>query len=89
MCGGFLINFLVYLIVKKLLVNTLAIDNNFIVQISDMVLSSLIYIALVIIVIIIIIVLLRYLFAVIFIMPTTLEHPADMVTFTRTIVSLY
>jgi hypothetical protein len=52
-----------------------------------MVLSSLVYIALVIIVIIVIIVLLRYLFAVIFIMPTTLEHPADMVTFARTILS--
>jgi hypothetical protein len=52
-----------------------------------MVLNSLIYIALVIIVIIIIIVLLRYLFAVIFIMPTTLEHPADMVTFAKTMLS--
>ena len=59
----------------------------FLVHIPDMVLSSLVYIALVIIVIIVNIVLLRYLFAVIFIMPTTLEHPADMVTFARTILS--
>jgi hypothetical protein len=53
----------------------------------DMVLSSLVYIALVIIVIIIIIVLLKYLFAVIFIMPITLEHPADMAVFARGILS--
>jgi hypothetical protein len=52
-----------------------------------MVLSSLIYIAIVIIVIIVIIVLLRYLFAVIFIMPITLEHPADMVVFAKGILS--
>ena len=52
-----------------------------------MVLSSLVYIALVIIVIIVIIVLLRYLFAVIFIMPITLEQPADMVTFARAFLS--
>ena len=52
-----------------------------------MVLNSLIYIALVIIVIIVIIVLLRYLFAVIFIMPTTLEHAADMVAFAKTMLS--
>jgi hypothetical protein len=52
-----------------------------------MVLSSLIYIALVIIVIIVIVVLLRYLFAVIFIMPITLEHPADMAMFARGILS--
>jgi hypothetical protein len=52
-----------------------------------MVLSSLVYIALIIIVIIVIIVLLRYLFAVIFIMPTTLEHPVDMVLFARVILS--
>jgi hypothetical protein len=52
-----------------------------------MVLNSLIYIALIIIVIIVIIVLLRYLFAVIFIMPITLEHPADMVLFARGILS--
>jgi hypothetical protein len=51
------------------------------------VLSSLIYIALVIIVIIVIIILLRYLFAVIFIMPITLEHPADMAMFARGILS--
>jgi hypothetical protein len=48
-----------------------------------MVLNSLVYIALVIIVIIIIVVLLRYLFAVIFIMPTAFDHPADMVTFAK------
>jgi hypothetical protein len=53
----------------------------------DVVLSSLIYIALVIIVIIVIIVLLRYLFAVIFIMPVTVEHPADMVLFAKGIFS--
>ena len=52
-----------------------------------MILNSLVYIALVIIVIIVIIVLLRYLFAVIFIMPATLEHPADMVTFAKSILS--
>ena len=52
-----------------------------------MVLSSLIYIALVIIVIIVIIVLLRYLFAVIFIMPTALENPTDIVTFAKTMLS--
>jgi hypothetical protein len=52
-----------------------------------MVLNSLIYIALIIIVIIVIIVLLRYLFAVIFIMPITLEHPTDMVLFARAIFS--
>jgi hypothetical protein len=52
-----------------------------------MLLNSLIYIALVIIVIIVIIVLLRYLFAVIFIMPTALEHPADMVTIAKTMLS--
>jgi hypothetical protein len=39
-----------------------------------MVLSSLVYIALVIIVIIVIVVLLRYLFNVLFIVPVTLEH---------------
>ena len=48
-----------------------------------MVLSSLVYIALIIIVIIVIIVLLRYLFAVIFIMPITLDHPMDAVMFAR------
>jgi hypothetical protein len=52
-----------------------------------MVLNSLIYIALVIIVIIVIVVLLRYLFAVIFIMPTTLEHPADMVIFAKAMLT--
>jgi hypothetical protein len=52
-----------------------------------MVLSSLIYIVLVIIVIIVIIVLLRYLFAVIFIMPITLEHPDDMAMFAWGILS--
>jgi hypothetical protein len=39
-----------------------------------MVLSTLVYIALVIIVIIVIVVLLRFLFNAIFIMPVTLEH---------------
>jgi hypothetical protein len=62
-------------------------DINFNIQIPDMILNSLVYIALVIIVIIVIIVLLRYLFAVIFIMPATLEHPADMVTFAKAILS--
>ena len=51
-----------------------------------MVLSTLVYIALVIIVIIIIVVLLRYLFAVIFIMPTALDHPGDMVLFAKAIL---
>jgi hypothetical protein len=51
-----------------------------------MVLNSLIYIALVIIVIIVIIVLLRYLFAVIFLVPTALDHGADMVLFAKTIL---
>jgi hypothetical protein len=48
-----------------------------------MVLNSLIYIALVIIVIIVIIVLLRYLFAVIFLMPTALDTQADMIVLAR------
>jgi len=52
-----------------------------------MVLSSLIYIALVIIVIIIIVVLLRFLFGVLFIIPTTIEHQADMLLVTRGILS--
>ena len=52
-----------------------------------MVLNTLVYIALVIIVIIVIIVLLRYLFAVIFIMPTALEHPADMAIFAKTMLT--
>jgi len=51
-----------------------------------MILNSLVYLALVIIVIIVIIVLLRYLFAVIFIMPTALEHPAEMVIIARTML---
>ena len=41
-----------------------------------MVLSSLIYIAMVIIVIIVIIILLRFLFGVLFIMPNTITDPA-------------
>jgi hypothetical protein len=51
------------------------------------ILNSLIYIALVIIVIIVIIVLLRYLFAVIFIMPVTVEHPTDMVMLAKGILA--
>lgn len=43
-----------------------------------MVLSSLIYIALVIIVIIVIVVLLRFLFGVLFVLPATIDHPADV-----------
>ena len=52
-----------------------------------MVLNTLVYIALVIIVIIVIIVLLRYLFAVIFIMPTALEYPADIAIFAKTMLT--
>lgn len=52
-----------------------------------MILNSLVYIALIIIVIIVIIVLLRYLFAVIFIMPASLEYPADIDTFAKAILS--
>lgn len=52
-----------------------------------MVLNSLIYIALVIIVIIIIVVLLRFLFGILFILPTTIahDHPANMLILMRTI----
>ena len=50
-----------------------------------MVLNSLIYIALVIIVIIIIVVLLRFLFGILFILPTTIDHPANMLILARMI----
>jgi hypothetical protein len=53
-----------------------------------MILNSLIYIALVIIVIIIIVVLLRFLFGVLLILPTTLDHPADMLVFTKGIFNI-
>jgi uncharacterized protein YoxC len=43
-----------------------------------MVLNTLIYIALVIIVIIVIVVLLRFLFGVLFIVPTSIDHDANM-----------
>ena len=58
---------------------------NFLITIVDMVLNSLIYIALVIIVIIIIVVLLRFLFGILFILPTTIDHPANMLILTRMI----
>ena len=48
-----------------------------------MVLNTLIYIALVIIVIIVIVVLLRFLFGVLFMLPATLDLPADMLVFTK------
>ncbi len=53
-----------------------------------MVLNSLIYIALVIIVIIIIVVLLRFLFGVLFILPTTIQLPADVLVFTKGIFNI-
>jgi hypothetical protein len=53
-----------------------------------MVLNTLIYIALVIIVIIVIVVLLRFLFGVLFMMPTTLDHPADMLAYTKGILNI-
>ena len=49
----------------------------------NMVLSSLIYIAMVIIVIIVIIILLRFLFGVLFIMPSTITDPANMLLLPR------
>lgn len=48
-----------------------------------MVLSSLVYIAMVIIVIIVIILLLRFLFGVLFIMPSTITDPANMLLMPR------
>ena len=48
-----------------------------------MVLNTLIYIALVIIVIIVIVVLLRFLFGVLFMLPTTLDLPAEMLLYTK------
>ena len=48
-----------------------------------MILNTLIYIVLVIIVIIIIVVLLRFLFGVLFILPTTLDLLADILVFTK------
>ena len=53
-----------------------------------MVLNTLIYIALVIIVIIIIVVLLRFLFGVLFTLPTTLDLPADIVVYTKGILNI-
>jgi type IV secretory pathway TrbL component len=52
-----------------------------------MVLNTLIYIALVIIVIIVIVVLLRFLFGVLFIMPTTTGHQVGMLPVIRGIPS--
>jgi len=46
-----------------------------------MVLNTLIYIALVIIVIIVIVVLLRFLFGVLFIIPTSVYHNVNMLTY--------
>ena len=54
-----------------------------------MVLNTLIYIALVIIVIIVIVVLLRFLFGVLFIMPTTIDHRVGMLLVLRGIPSPY
>ncbi len=53
-----------------------------------MVLNTLIYIALVIIVIIVIVVLLRFLFGVLFMLPTTLDLPADMLVYTKGIPNI-
>lgn len=53
-----------------------------------MILNTLIYIALVIIVIIVIIVLLRFLFGVLFMLPTTLDLPADIVVYTKGIINI-
>jgi hypothetical protein len=53
-----------------------------------MVLNTLVYIALVIIVIIIIVVLLRFLFGVLFMIPTTLDLPADMLAYTKGILNI-
>jgi hypothetical protein len=50
-----------------------------------MVLNTLIYVALVIIVLIIIVVLLRFLFGVLFVIPITIEHPANMLLLIRAI----
>ncbi|MEP6576884.1 MAG: hypothetical protein ABJB85_10695, partial [Nitrososphaerota archaeon] len=50
---------------------------------SNMVLNSLIYIAMVIIVIIVIVILLRFLFGVLFIMPSTVADPANMLLLPR------
>lgn len=50
---------------------------------NNMVLSSLIYIAMVIIVIIVIIILLRFLFGVLFIMPSTIADPTNMLLLPR------
>lgn len=53
-----------------------------------MILNSLIYIALVIIVIIVIVVLLKFLFGVLFMLPTTLDVPADMLVYTKGIINI-
>lgn len=53
-----------------------------------MVLNTLIYIALVIIVIIVIVVLLRFLFGVLFMLPATLDVPADVLVFTKGIFNI-
>ncbi len=50
-----------------------------------MVLNTLIYVALVIIVLIVIVFLLKFLFGVLFIIPTTIEHPANMLLLTGAI----
>ena len=50
---------------------------------NNMVLSSLIYIAMVIIVIIVIIILLRFLFGVLFVIPSTITDPANMLLLPR------
>ncbi len=52
-----------------------------------MVLNTLIYVALIIIVLIVIVVLLKFLFGVLFIIPTTMEHPVNMLLATRDITS--
>ena len=50
---------------------------------NNMVLSSLVYIAMVIIVIIVIVILLRFLFGVLFIMPSSIADPVNMLLLPR------
>ena len=54
----------------------------------SMVLNTLVYIALVIIVIIVIVVLLRFLFGVLFIIPTSIDHQMEMLLVKRSIPSV-
>ncbi len=50
-----------------------------------MVLNTLIYVALVIIVLIVIVFLLKFLFGVLFVIPVTIDHPANMLLLPRAI----